>query len=95
MKHPRVEVHWIDACTYTNTYEVPEAIEVCQLARRTIYGLLIHRDETRVLVAGTTDKDGEVGDVTAIPAGWVTEIINLGPKTVRKKKEKEKEVLPA
>lgn len=87
MKHQLVEVHWLDACTYTNTYEVTEAIEVCKLTERKTFGVLIHRDETRVLIAGTLDKDGEVGDVTVVPTGWVTEIINQGPKKARKKKE--------
>lgn len=88
MKHPLVEIAWLDACTYQGEYDVDEAVRACVLTARTTSGYLIHEGTDVILVAHTRDKDGQVADVSVIPTGWVKSVQPVRkPRTKKVKPE--------
>lgn len=95
MTHPPlVEVTWLDAVTYTETFTLKDIPEKCPLAKRTTSGYLVAQTEDgRTLIAHTSDPDAtepaesEGSDVTVIPTGWV-QSIRYRTRKPRKRKEK-------
>ena len=72
-----VEVTWKDAHGHHNwipkkaiKYEIPIRIRT--------YGILAYKDDEKIIIAGSTDNssppDGVYGNVTIIPASWVSNI---------------------
>lgn len=71
-KLPLVEVVWLDAVTVAGPVEIADVATGVVLAERHTTGYLIAQTKDAITVAQTFDPDdGEVADVTIIPAPWV------------------------
>ena len=87
---PAVCVEWLDARTVYEQLELDEVATKVTLSHRFTFGLLVHKDRERIILAGTFDPaekkvdraqtpDSDGGaDFTTIPRTWATKITMLG-----------------
>lgn len=77
-KFPLVYCVWNDACTLHGWRNVSD-IEGKQTPYTTVTaGLLVHKDKDFIKIAHSSNKFGEVADVTLIPLGMVVELVKYG-----------------
>ena len=68
-----VEVVWLDATGYSGWKSIDEIKEM-KLTEIISRGFLLHKDDQKVIIAGSRASDGDYGSIDVIPATWVKKI---------------------
>jgi hypothetical protein len=76
MQPPLVEVAWTDCCTYSGWRDADEAIEYKIMQCKSV-GYLLDKSPVMISIAQSLADNGEVAEVTCIPAEVVIEVREL------------------
>ena len=71
-----MRVEWWDPCG-TATWASREDAATLEPVRCTTVGVIVHRSRRVLVIAATVGDNGQVADLTAIPAGCVRKVTRL------------------
>lgn len=78
MRRPAlVEVTWLDACLWSDDYDLDKVSEGCPLRERTTSGYIVKEADEILYVASTIDMKEDppqCSGVWTIPRGWVKKV---------------------
>ena len=72
-----VKIKWVDACRYAGWLSREEAIRVVKPKEIISYGIIVHEEETHLVLASSVCDDGETSHMEGIPLSWIVSITPL------------------